>query len=98
MDHLVKVFESSAAMELAKHHMRASRLKWHGTKQTWLVEFLYTCPQEMAKVAAQGYLIDLYHATEIEFWKRADNDVSGEFYATFVMEKVDLEGYYIAET
>ncbi len=95
MDHRVRIFENAATLELAKFRLRASCLKWHGDKQSWIVEFQYNCTTELAKSSARGYLVTLYQATQIEFWVRADKPLHGEFYATFVMEKVDLEGYRI---
>ena len=93
MEHAVRVFESEAAKELAKLHMRASCLKWHGERMTWITRFTYHVEPNNAKAAAYDYLIALYKAEEIEFW-REQNGKPDEFFATFKMPKsTSLEGY-----
>ncbi len=95
MEHRVRVFESAAACELAKKHMRASVLSWHGDRMTWFTRFQYSGSPDVAKAAAFDYLVALYLAEDIEFWRspEADNDV---FFATFKMGKdISLEGYNI---
>jgi len=93
MEHRVRVFESAAALELAKQHMRASCLKWHGNRETWFTQFEYRGSPDDAKAAAFDYLTALYKAEDIEFWRspEAETDV---FFATFKMPKsTSLEGY-----
>ncbi len=95
MEHRVRVFESAAATELAKRHMRASCLSWHGDKMTWFTRFQWSGSPDVAKQAAFDYLVALYRAEDIEFWRNPEGE-SDVFFATFKMGKdISLEGYRI---
>ncbi len=95
MEHRVRLFESAAAVELAKKHMRAQCLSWHGDRQTWFTRFQWHGSPDEAKAAAYEYLVTLYRAEDVEFW-REPNGQSDVFYATFKMGKeISLEGYNI---